>query len=69
MLRALIREYGGGVQGGEANELIDRATSVLHNEISMFSALSCISCGSLKNILIHLFKEIIISMGRDKSHS
>ena len=31
-----------GVQQGEAKELIDRATNVLCNEISMFSALPCI---------------------------
>ena len=59
----------GGVQQGEAEELIDRATNVLHNEISMFSALPCTFRGRPKDILIHLPKEIIINTERDRNHS
>lgn len=58
-----------GVQQQEAKELIDRAANVLRNEISMFSALPCIFRGRPKDILIHLLKEIIINMERDRNHS
>ena len=69
MLRAMIRECGGECNKGKPrNSLIEQPMSFVMRSLcsQLFPAFSC---GRPKDILIHLLKEIIINMERDRNHS